>query len=67
MPLVLDDILIHFDDDRARAALSVLGHVADTTQVLFFTHHARLVELAQQAIPREHLQVCDLAGPTSPT
>jgi uncharacterized protein YhaN len=62
MPLVLDDILIHFDDDRARAALSVLGEVAKTTQVLFFTHHARLVELARQAIADSELQVCDLAS-----
>jgi uncharacterized protein YhaN len=51
MPLVLDDILIHFDDDRARAALGVLGEVAERIQVLFFTHHSRLVELARRAIP----------------
>ncbi|WP_437913033.1 AAA family ATPase [Sorangium sp. So ce302] len=58
MPLILDDILIHFDDDRARAALAVLGELAGTTQVLFFTHHARLCELAREAVPadvvREH-------------
>jgi uncharacterized protein YhaN len=50
MPLVLDDVLIHFDDDRARAALGVLGDIAKTTEVLFFTHHARLVELAREAL-----------------
>ncbi|KYF53369.1 hypothetical protein BE08_32145 [Sorangium cellulosum] len=58
MPLILDDLLIHFDDDRARAALAVLGELTATTQVLFFTHHARLCELAQEAVPagvlREH-------------
>ncbi|AUX47021.1 hypothetical protein SOCE26_085320 [Sorangium cellulosum] len=58
MPLILDDLLIHFDDDRARAALAVLGEMTATTQVLFFTHHARLVELAREAVPagvlREH-------------
>ncbi len=47
LPLVLDDVLIHFDDDRALAALEVLADVATRTQVLFFTHHARLVELAR--------------------
>ena len=51
MPLVLDDVLIHFDDGRARAALRVLGEFAATTQVLFFTHHERLVELAREALP----------------
>lgn len=61
-PLVLDDILIHFDDERARAALAVLGEVAAKTQVLFFTHHARLVELARQGIPEQHLEVCELGA-----
>jgi uncharacterized protein YhaN len=55
MPLVLDDVLIHFDDERARAALQVLGEFARTTQVLFFTHHARLCELARQAVPGDQL------------
>jgi uncharacterized protein YhaN len=58
MPLVLDDILIHFDDERARAALGALGEMAARTQILFFTHHARLLELAREAVPagalREH-------------
>ncbi len=51
MPLVLDDILIHFDDARARAALEVLGELARRGQILFFTHHARLLELAREAVP----------------
>lgn len=46
MPLVVDDILLHFDDNRAAAALTVLGEVSSRAQVLFFTHHSRLVELA---------------------
>jgi uncharacterized protein YhaN len=47
---VLDDVLLDLDDDRARAALGVLGEVASRTQVLFFTHHARLRELAREAL-----------------
>ena len=53
---VIDDALIHFDDDRARAALAVLGDVARVTQVLFFTHHKRLVELAREALPEGRLR-----------
>jgi uncharacterized protein YhaN len=60
MPLIVDDVLIHFDDDRARAALEVLGELSEHTQVLFFTHHARLVELAREAIPGEKLFVREL-------
>ncbi|XYH95981.1 AAA family ATPase [Sorangium sp. So ce1128] len=56
MPLILDDLLIHFDDDRARAALGVLGELTGITQVLFFTHHARLCELAREAVPAEVLR-----------
>lgn len=46
MPFVVDDILIRFDDDRARATMEVLAELSRRTQVLFFTHHARLAELA---------------------
>jgi uncharacterized protein YhaN len=63
MPLVLDDVLIHFDDDRARAALGVLGEIAQTTEVLFFTHHTRLVELAREALGAERLAVHTLPSP----
>lgn len=55
MPLVLDDVLIHSDDARAEAALGVLGEIAKTTQVLFFTHHARLLELARRALGPDRL------------
>jgi len=60
MPLILDDILVHFDDERARAALSLLADFAATTQVLFFTHHRRLCELATGAIAPERVRVQQL-------
>jgi uncharacterized protein YhaN len=47
LPFVVDDILIQFDDQRAEAALQVLAALSAKTQVLFFTHHWRLVELAK--------------------
>ena len=47
MPVIVDDILIRFDDERARATLEVLAELAMKTQVLFFTHHARLFEFAR--------------------
>lgn len=50
LPLIVDDILIRFDDGRARATLSVLGEFSQHAQVIFFTHHARLVELAKDAL-----------------
>jgi uncharacterized protein YhaN len=63
LPLVLDDILIHFDDERAAAALGVLGELAERTQILFFTHHARDLTLAAGAIPARSLFRHGLSGP----
>ncbi|MEO5378815.1 MAG: AAA family ATPase [Magnetococcus sp. DMHC-6] len=51
LPFILDDILIHFDDQRAAAALRVLAQVSRGTQVLFFTHHEHLLLLAQKVLP----------------
>ncbi len=50
LPLVLDDAFVHFDDARARAALTALADLAPRAQVLFFTHHERLVSIAEQAL-----------------
>jgi uncharacterized protein YhaN len=60
LPFVLDDILVEFDDDRARAALAALGELAGKTQVILFTHHSRLVELARDAVPEDRLRHHDL-------
>ena len=47
MPFVVDDILIGFDDKRTRICLEVLAELAASTQVLLFTHHRRVLELAE--------------------
>jgi uncharacterized protein YhaN len=46
-PFVVDDILIGFDDNRTKVCLEVLADLAATTQVLLFTHHRRVLELAE--------------------
>jgi uncharacterized protein YhaN len=50
MPLILDDILVHFDDERATHALRALQEMSRKCQVLLFTHHQHVVELARQAL-----------------
>ena len=62
MPFIVDDILIRFDDRRAVAALNVLAELSSKTQVIFFTHHSRLVELAKGAVSDRQLQICSLGG-----
>jgi uncharacterized protein YhaN len=49
LPLVLDDLFVEFDEDRAVAAFEILGEIAQKTQVLYFTHLARDVEAADSA------------------
>ena len=61
LPLIVDDVLINFDDERATATLEILAELAVHTQILFFTHHARLLELAQDTIPEPELQIMPLA------
>ncbi|KJR43559.1 hypothetical protein MCHI_000554 [Candidatus Magnetoovum chiemensis] len=47
MPLIVDDILINFDNDRAATALAVLGEFSKATQIIFFTHHQHIADLAK--------------------
>lgn len=51
MPLIVDDILVNFDDRRAAAALRAFGELSRRTQVIFFTHHQHLLDVAKQELP----------------
>ena len=48
MPFIVDEILVHFDDERSKATLGLLVELAQKSQVIMFTHHRRLVEQAQE-------------------
>jgi len=48
LPFIVDDILIMFDDGRANATLKALARLSEKTQVIFFTHHEHLVQLARK-------------------
>ena len=50
LPLILDDILVNFDDSRARAVLRVLRDFSERAQVLLFIHHEHLLGLAREAL-----------------
>lgn len=54
IPLIVDDILLTFDDARATAALKTLLELSSRTQVLFFTHHEHLIALASQAASEDN-------------
>lgn len=50
LPFVADDLFINFDDARAAAGFGVLAGLAQHCQVIFFTHHDHLAELAQESL-----------------
>lgn len=50
LPFVADDLFINFDDQRSSAGFDVLGQLAAKTQVLFFTHHRHLVDIARSRL-----------------
>ncbi|MDR4480686.1 MAG: AAA family ATPase [Nitrospira sp.] len=50
MPLVLDDTLITSDDARAANILRALARFAEGSQVMLFTHHRHLLDVAHVAL-----------------
>ena len=50
LPFVADDLFINFDNDRAAAGFQLLEQLAQKTQVLFFTHHDHLVDIAKATL-----------------
>ena len=64
LPFVADDLFINFDDDRSLAGFEVLGEIAKKTQVLFFTHHKHLMDVARQALGAR-ISITELSGPAS--
>ncbi len=60
LPFLADDLFINFDDARARAGFEVLAELAGSTQVLFFTHHAHLADLARDVVGADLHSRCDL-------
>ena len=61
LPFLADDLFINYDDERARAGFEVLAELSTRTQVLFFTHHQHLVDVAKAISPAPDLSVCSLA------
>lgn len=64
IPVIVDDILVQFDNKRAKAALEALGMLAAHTQVLVLTHHEHLLPLAEQATAKSVLAIHRLETPS---
>jgi uncharacterized protein YhaN len=62
LPFIADDLLVHFDDTRAAAAIALLARLGQATQVVLFTHHDHIAALAARQ-PGVHLQILPGAAP----
>ena len=60
MPLILDDLLVTFDDRRSRAILPILSDMGRANQVLLFTHHRHLLDLAKTLLSEQRLHVHEI-------
>jgi uncharacterized protein YhaN len=60
MPLVLDDVLMTFDDQRTRAGLRLFDEMADRFQIIILTHHDHIAGLAREVLPTGRIHVHNL-------
>jgi uncharacterized protein YhaN len=49
-PVILDDVLMAFDDKSAASTLRALRDLSQKTQVLVFTHHEHHAAMAEQIL-----------------
>jgi uncharacterized protein YhaN len=46
VPIMLDDVFMAFDDERAATALDLLAEIGKEQQIVLFTHHTAVKEQA---------------------
>lgn len=51
VPFLADDIMETFDDFRAEEAFRLFAQMAEVGQVIYFTHHRHLCDLARKVCP----------------
>jgi uncharacterized protein YhaN len=53
LPFIADDLFINYSDNRATQGFKALSDLATQSQVIYFTHHDHLVEVAREAIGKD--------------
>lgn len=51
LPVVVDEVLVNFDLERAKKAAAAFGKIAESNQVLVFTCHPWIRDLFEDAVP----------------
>lgn len=71
LPVIMDDVLVNFDPERARRTAGILGELnrddesGTGHQLLFFTCHPWMAELLQKSIPESRLYVLERGAVTA--
>jgi len=60
LPFLADDLFINYDNARAGAGFKVLAELAKSTQVLFFTHHLHLIDIARASVVPDIISECSM-------
>jgi uncharacterized protein YhaN len=55
IPLLFDDILVNFDQERMMAALSLLHEISSTRQIIMMTCHPYVVQHIRDSMPTANL------------
>jgi uncharacterized protein YhaN len=50
LPVLLDDILVNYDELRVAATLPAIAEIAERTQVIVLTHHEHVATIAQATL-----------------
>lgn len=58
-PFLADDILETFDNERTAEALQVLEEMANSCQVIYFTHHQHILDIANQVCPKARIHTLE--------
>lgn len=67
LPFIADDVLVHFDDDRSAATLELLAEFGRRNQVLLFTHHRSVRDLAEPLVVRGLANIVSLQRGDTPS
>jgi uncharacterized protein YhaN len=66
LPVVIDEILVDFDPERARRAVEAFAELAQTNQLLVFTCHPATVDMFNSVVPdAQVIQLQDFSAKTT--
>ncbi len=63
IPFIADDLFVSSDEQRVRPLLQILAELGQTTQVIAFTHHKHVVDIAR-TIPETGIQIHEMPATT---